>query len=219
MSKTFLRSLSASSLLLAGYHILMPYPVLHAARTLQTASLEQSSDAFLKGWLRQDVAYLVSDAEKAAYLSLASDAERYEFIERFWQQRDPSPGTTKNEFRDQHYWRIAYANERFHAADQAGEPIAGGSTSPGDRRTRSNRILRAKGSQVLSRSGGIEQARVHPSGPWSLRSLSQERITSCERNSIGPRRKCPSSEIRLCPSVFPAVDWSKTPRNRPLRSG
>ncbi len=48
MSKTFLRSLSASTLLLAGYHILMPYPVSHAARTLQTASLEQSSDAFLK---------------------------------------------------------------------------------------------------------------------------------------------------------------------------
>jgi GWxTD domain-containing protein len=117
MSKTFLRSLSAPTLLLAGYHILMPYPVLHAARTLQTASLEQSSDAFLKGWLRQDVAYLVSDAEKAAYLSLASDPERYEFIERFWQQRDPSPGTTKNEFRDQHYWRIGYANERFRAAE------------------------------------------------------------------------------------------------------
>ena len=118
MLKTFRRSLSAASLLLAGFQILMPYPVLHAAHTLQTTSLEQSSDAFLKGWLSQDVAYLVSDAEKAAYLSLASDTQkRYEFIERFWQQRDPSPGTTQNEFRDQHYRRIAYANERFRAAE------------------------------------------------------------------------------------------------------
>jgi GWxTD domain-containing protein len=63
------------------------------------------------------VAYLASDAEKAAYLNLTSDAERYELIQRFWQQRDPSPGTPKNEFRDQHYWRIAYANERFRAAE------------------------------------------------------------------------------------------------------
>jgi len=61
------------------------------------------------------VAYLASDAEKEAYLNLTSDAERYEFIERFWQQRDPSPGTTKNEFRDEHHRRIAYSNERFQA--------------------------------------------------------------------------------------------------------
>ena len=115
MSKTFRRSLSTASLLLVGYHILMSSQVSHAAGPLQT--LEQSSDAFLKGWLRQDVSYLASDAEKVAYMSLSTDPERYEFIERFWQQRDPSPGTTKNEFRDEHYRRIAYANERFRAAE------------------------------------------------------------------------------------------------------
>lgn len=114
MPKTFRRVWSTAGLFFVGC-LAVPCSVAHAA--LQTMPLDQSSDAFLKKWLRPDVAYLASDAEKAAYLNLTSDAERYEFIERFWQQRDPSPGTTKNEFRDQHYWRIAYANERFRAAE------------------------------------------------------------------------------------------------------
>jgi len=63
------------------------------------------------------VAYLASDAEKTAYLNQASDPGRYEFIERFWQQRDPSPRTTENEFRDEHYRRLAYSNERFRSAE------------------------------------------------------------------------------------------------------
>ena len=116
MSKTFLCVWPTNTLLLVGC-LVMPQAVGYGAPYPQTAPLEQSSDAFLKGWLRQDVAYLASDAEKAAYLNLTSDSQRYEFIERFWQQRDPSPGTTKNEFRDQHYWRINYANERFRAAE------------------------------------------------------------------------------------------------------
>ena len=64
MSKTFLRSLSASTLLLMGYHILMPYPVLHAARTVQTVGLQQTSDEFLKKWLEQDVVYIIADEER-----------------------------------------------------------------------------------------------------------------------------------------------------------
>jgi GWxTD domain-containing protein len=114
MSKTLRRAWSTASLLFVGC-LIIPFSVAHAV--LQTVPLDQSSDIFLKGWLRQDVAYLASDAEKAAYLNLTSDAERYEFIERFWQQRDPSPGTTKNEFRDEHYRRVAYANARFPAAE------------------------------------------------------------------------------------------------------
>ncbi len=97
--------------------LIKPSLVACAVLTLQAAPLEQSSDALLKKWLKQDVAYPASEAEKTAYLNLASDPERYEFIERFWQQRDPSSGTTKNEFRDEHYRRLAYANERFRAAE------------------------------------------------------------------------------------------------------
>lgn len=110
MSKTFRHCLSAASLLLAGCSILIR-PSWFCATP--THALEQSSDAFLKAWLKQDVVYLASNAEKAAYMNLTSDPERYQFIERFWQQRDPSPGTTANEFRDVHYRRVAYVNERF----------------------------------------------------------------------------------------------------------
>jgi GWxTD domain-containing protein len=116
MAKTSRRVLRMASLFFVGCLIMLSSVAL-ATLALQTVPLEQSSDAFLKGWLRQDVAYLASDSEKAAYMSLAGDPERYAFIERFWQQRDPSHGTTKNEFRDEHYRRIAYSNARFHAAE------------------------------------------------------------------------------------------------------
>jgi len=57
------------------------------------------------------------ESEKFAFERLASDDARYQFIERFWEQRDPTPGTPQNEFRDEHYRRVAYANERFRSAD------------------------------------------------------------------------------------------------------
>ena len=67
-------------------------------------------------WLNQDVAYIITDAERAAYKSLQSDPEREHFIEQFWLRRDPTPGTPENEFKEEHYRRIAYANEHFAAA-------------------------------------------------------------------------------------------------------
>ena len=73
----------------------------------------QTSERFLKKWIDQDVAYIIEDEEVAAFRGLKTDAERYHFIEQFWLRRDPSPGTEENEFRDEHYRRIAYANERF----------------------------------------------------------------------------------------------------------
>jgi GWxTD domain-containing protein len=73
----------------------------------------ETSDQFLKKWLDQDVVYIITDEEKAAFKRLTTDEERYQFIEQFWLRRDPSPDTIENEFRDEHYRRIAYANERF----------------------------------------------------------------------------------------------------------
>ena len=64
-------------------------------------------------WLNEDVAYIISARERAAFVALQTDAEREHFIEQFWLQRDPTPGTVENEFKTEHYRRIAYANERF----------------------------------------------------------------------------------------------------------
>src|SRR5215475_8726727 len=67
----------------------------------------------LKKWLEEDVAYIISDEEKAAFNRLTTDEEREQFIEQFWLRRDPTPDTVENEFKEEHYERIAYANERY----------------------------------------------------------------------------------------------------------
>lgn len=66
-----------------------------------------------KKWLDNDVAYIITDQERKAFRALATDEERENFIEQFWRRRDPDPDTEENEFREQYYERIAYANERF----------------------------------------------------------------------------------------------------------
>jgi GWxTD domain-containing protein len=68
-------------------------------------------------WLTQDVAYIITNEERAAFRALATDEEREHFIEQFWQRRDPTPGTAANEFKEEHYRRIAYSNENFAAPD------------------------------------------------------------------------------------------------------
>jgi GWxTD domain-containing protein len=66
-----------------------------------------------KDWLDKDVAYIITDEERKAFKKLATDDEREHFIEEFWRRRDPDPDTDENEFREEYYERIAYANEHF----------------------------------------------------------------------------------------------------------
>jgi len=68
-----------------------------------------------KTWLDQDVAWIISDEERKAFKSLSNDEERDAFIEQFWLRRNPNPDSPENEFREEHYRRIAYANEHFPA--------------------------------------------------------------------------------------------------------
>jgi GWxTD domain-containing protein len=72
------------------------------------------SDTY-KTWLNQDVVWIISDEEKKAFKSLTNDEERDAFIEQFWLRRNPDPDSQDNEFREEHYRRIAYANEHFAA--------------------------------------------------------------------------------------------------------
>jgi len=64
-------------------------------------------------WLTEDVAYIITDEERSAFKNLQTDPEREHFIEQFWLRRDPTPGTLENEFKQEHYRRIAYSNEHF----------------------------------------------------------------------------------------------------------
>jgi len=68
-----------------------------------------------KKWLDEDVRWIISDEERATFKQLSKEEEREHFIEGFWQRRDPTPDTAENEFKDEHYRRIAYANEHFAA--------------------------------------------------------------------------------------------------------
>ena len=66
-----------------------------------------------KKWLDEEVGLIIMDEERSVFLRLNTNEEREQFIEQFWLRRDPSPDTVENETKEEHYRRIAYANERF----------------------------------------------------------------------------------------------------------
>src|ERR1700759_4066925 len=83
-------------------------------RKAQKAVRQELKGAY-KTWLDQDVTYIISDEERKAFRNLSNDEERDAFIEQFWLRRNPNPDSPENEFREEHYRRIAYANEHFAA--------------------------------------------------------------------------------------------------------
>ena len=76
---------------------------------------KQEVSGSYKKWLDEDVRWIITDEERSAFRQLSNDEERDQFIEAFWQRRDPTPDTIENEFKEEHYRRIAYANEHFAA--------------------------------------------------------------------------------------------------------
>jgi GWxTD domain-containing protein len=75
--------------------------------------LKKELDSPYKKWLDEDVVYIISPEERHAFLHLATNEEREQFIEAFWQRRNPDPDSPENTFKEEHYRRIAYANEHF----------------------------------------------------------------------------------------------------------
>ena len=90
-------------------------PVGEKQKKENAKSLKQELGKTYKKWLDEDVRWIISDEERAAFKQLSNDEERDQFIEGFWQRRDPTPDTVENEFKEEHYARIAYANEHFAA--------------------------------------------------------------------------------------------------------
>ena len=66
-----------------------------------------------KRWLDEDVRYIITSEERKAFVQMATDEERENFIESFWLRRDPTPDSMENEYKEEHYRRIAYANDRY----------------------------------------------------------------------------------------------------------
>jgi GWxTD domain-containing protein len=80
----------------------------------QGAAREKLGGVYKK-WLDEDVRWIITDEELSAFKKLSNNAERDIFIEGFWQRRDPTPDTAENEYKEEHYRRIAYANEHYAA--------------------------------------------------------------------------------------------------------
>jgi GWxTD domain-containing protein len=70
-------------------------------------------DNSFKTWLNEDVIYIISPEERTAFLQLSTNEEREQFIEQFWLRRSSNPDLPENDFKEEHYRRIAYANEHF----------------------------------------------------------------------------------------------------------
>jgi GWxTD domain-containing protein len=88
-------------------------PLTDKQRKQQQERLRKELETPYKKWLDQDVVYIISDEEKKAFKTLQTDEERDQFIEQFWLRRDPTPDTEENEYREEHYRRIAYANDHY----------------------------------------------------------------------------------------------------------
>ena len=65
-------------------------------------------------WLNEEAVYIITEGEKTTFSALTTDADRETFIEKFWRDRDPTPASPENEFRDAHYRRLKYANARWN---------------------------------------------------------------------------------------------------------
>jgi GWxTD domain-containing protein len=88
-------------------------PMTDKQRKKNEEKLKRELETPYKKWLNEEVGYIITDEERKVFKTLQTDDERQTFIENFWLRRDPTPDTEENEFREEHYRRIAYANDRF----------------------------------------------------------------------------------------------------------
>lgn len=93
-------------------------PISESRKKENAKSLKHELKGEYKKWLDEDVRWIISDEERKAFMQLSNDEERDKFIEAFWDRRNPNPDSEDNEFKDEHYRRIEYANEHFAAGVQ-----------------------------------------------------------------------------------------------------
>lgn len=164
-------------------------PSKHSSIAAQGQELElkvAGTDSYSK-WLNEDVVYIIDDAERAAFQKLDTDAERDHFIEQFWERRNPTPGSLPNKFKEEHYRRLAYANQYFRTT----------SGTPGWQTDRGH---------MLIVYGPPDEIDSHPKGPqtpvgietWMYRHIEglgdNEFITFIDRTGRGDYRLAPTGQ-------------------------
>ena len=118
-------------------------PLSEKEQRKKAEKLRKELETPYRKWLNEDVIYIITDEERKAFSRMSTDEEREQFIEQFWLRRDPSPDTQENEYKEEHYRRIAYANERFASG------IPGWKTDRG---------------MIYIRFGPADEVESHPSG-------------------------------------------------------
>jgi len=88
-------------------------PLTEKQRRKRERQLRKELERPFRRWLDEDVSYIISDEERTAWKRLQTAEEMEQFIEQFWLRRDPTPDSAENEYKEEHYRRIAYANERY----------------------------------------------------------------------------------------------------------
>ena len=99
--------------LLATTSLALAITTLPAQDTSQDLRREEQFDYFER-WLKEDAVYIIMPEERTVFDSLTTDEEKERFVEQFWRRRDTDFSTGLNESKEEHYRRIAYANEEFH---------------------------------------------------------------------------------------------------------
>ena len=88
-------------------------PLSNREKRKREDKLRKELEGPYRKWLSEDVVYIISDEERAAFKRFSTEEEKENFVEQFWLRRDPTPDTAENEFKEEHYRRIAYTNERY----------------------------------------------------------------------------------------------------------
>jgi GWxTD domain-containing protein len=104
------------------------WPAMPAQQKPSAAPQEKSraKTSSYNNWENQEVVYIITDQERAAFNKLTTDEEREKFVEQFWERRNPNPGSAQNKFKEEHYRRIAYANGHFASNTDPGWKTARG---------------------------------------------------------------------------------------------
>jgi GWxTD domain-containing protein len=92
---------------------MFPAVLLFCVTCCAQTKFEKELQSPYKRVIDRDLAYIITGEERQAFNRLGTDEEREQFLEQFWRRRDPTPDTEENEFKEEHYRRIAYANERY----------------------------------------------------------------------------------------------------------
>ena len=118
-------------------------------RSSTPARPTEAANDFYSRWVNEDVRWIITDQELAEWKKLSSNAEKDRFIEQFWKRRDPTPDTEENEYKEEHYRHMAYANEHFAAPG-----VSGWRTDRG---------------RMYVMYGKPDAIEAHPLGEWSKR--------------------------------------------------